>query len=88
MALINCPECNKQISDTIKSCPNCGYELKKRKKKSNGLIKDFFIIVGLLEFAVFLAIHKNIYLLIGSILVTFLIYGLLMGILDYLKEWF
>lgn len=27
MALINCPECGKEISDKAKSCPNCGYEL-------------------------------------------------------------
>lgn len=25
MALIPCPECNKEISDKAKSCPNCGY---------------------------------------------------------------
>lgn len=24
MALINCPECGKQISDQAASCPNCG----------------------------------------------------------------
>jgi hypothetical protein len=24
MALINCPECNKEISDKAESCPNCG----------------------------------------------------------------
>lgn len=27
MALINCPECNKEISDKAMSCPNCGYPL-------------------------------------------------------------
>lgn len=27
MALINCPECNHQISDKAQSCPNCGYPL-------------------------------------------------------------
>ncbi len=27
MALINCPECQKEISDRVKSCPNCGYPL-------------------------------------------------------------
>ena len=31
MALINCPECNKEISDTVKTCPICGYKIKKRK---------------------------------------------------------
>lgn len=25
MSLINCPECNKEISDTVKACPHCGY---------------------------------------------------------------
>lgn len=24
MALINCPECGNQVSDTAKRCPNCG----------------------------------------------------------------
>jgi len=27
MALINCPECKKEISDKVKSCPHCGYPL-------------------------------------------------------------
>ncbi len=27
MALINCPECNKQISDKANSCPDCGFPL-------------------------------------------------------------
>ena len=27
MALIPCPECEKQISDTAESCPDCGYKL-------------------------------------------------------------
>jgi len=27
MALITCPECKKEISDTAKACPSCGFEL-------------------------------------------------------------
>ncbi len=27
MALVNCPECGKEISDSAKSCPHCGYPL-------------------------------------------------------------
>lgn len=27
MALIKCPECEKEISDKVKSCPNCGYPM-------------------------------------------------------------
>ena len=40
MALVNCPECNKEnVSDTSVSCPNCGFNIKqyfeteKRKEK-------------------------------------------------------
>lgn len=33
MALINCPECNREISDKAVSCPHCGYPL------SNNLIE-------------------------------------------------
>ena len=28
MALINCPECGRQISDQAKNCPDCGYPIK------------------------------------------------------------
>lgn len=28
MAMITCPECSKDISNTAISCPNCGYQLK------------------------------------------------------------
>lgn len=33
MALIKCPECNKEISDTAKKCPNCGYNLLTKNNK-------------------------------------------------------
>ena len=29
MAMINCPECGKQVSDKAASCPNCGNPLHK-----------------------------------------------------------
>ena len=31
MALINCPECNKQISDKAEMCPNCGFKLERKE---------------------------------------------------------
>lgn len=34
MALINCPECNKEISNEAKRCPYCGYPLKKVAKRN------------------------------------------------------
>ena len=27
MALIHCPECNKEVSNTAKMCPHCGYDI-------------------------------------------------------------
>jgi RNA polymerase subunit RPABC4/transcription elongation factor Spt4 len=44
LALINCPECNKEISDKVKVCPNCGYpfedeEVIVEQEKSNSLNK-------------------------------------------------
>lgn len=30
MALINCPECGKEVSDKATTCPNCGTPLKKK----------------------------------------------------------
>lgn len=32
MALINCPECNKEISDTVDVCIHCGYALHPKKE--------------------------------------------------------
>lgn len=29
MALINCPECGKEVSDKAKTCPNCGIAITK-----------------------------------------------------------
>lgn len=31
MALLNCPECHKEISDKSKSCPNCGFPMEEIK---------------------------------------------------------
>ena len=39
MALIKCPECGKEISDQVRSCPHCGYPIKKGASASRiGLI--------------------------------------------------
>ena len=36
MAMVQCPECGKEISDQADVCINCGYNLKKAHKKSAG----------------------------------------------------
>ncbi len=36
MALIHCPECGKDVSDTAPRCPNCGHIInKKEANKTN-----------------------------------------------------
>lgn len=33
MALIDCPECGRQISDQAEACPQCGYPIRKMQRK-------------------------------------------------------
>lgn len=62
MAIINCPECSKEISDTVKTCPNCGFSIKKQKNKKSkkkaliittsiiGIFIIAFVIVGFITY--------------------------------------
>ncbi len=40
MALINCQNCNKQISDKASVCPHCGYELSTEISINNAILND------------------------------------------------
>lgn len=55
MALIQCPECGKDISDKAVSCPNCGYPLSSDEllktgdpkfTDEKGTLKRHFVIIG------------------------------------------
>ena len=58
MALTNCPECGKEISDQADKCPNCGAPThkgaeersskKKKEKKTRGCLGTILIVFGLL----------------------------------------
>lgn len=54
MALIKCSECNKEISDTVKRCPHCGFKMKSSfdfKGLINKIVsnkKILFSIIGVL----------------------------------------
>lgn len=39
MALINCPECNREVSDKAEICPNCGFAVAKHIERQNKIIK-------------------------------------------------
>ena len=48
MALIKCKECGKEISDSAKRCPHCGFVYKKEKAKKEKS-KAFKIIVPIIS---------------------------------------
>lgn len=49
MALIDCPECGSEVSDSALKCINCGVQLKKLKRGFFGkLFKYSFILFNLL----------------------------------------
>lgn len=47
MALINCPECSKEISNSAKKCVYCGYKIKKPKNRKKMIITLSCIIGGI-----------------------------------------
>ncbi|EKM3640643.1 zinc ribbon domain-containing protein [Salmonella enterica] len=49
MALIQCPECHKDVSDSAFKCPSCGKTLKKAQRTIIGkVIKWLFILFNIL----------------------------------------
>lgn len=55
MALFNCPECGKEMSDQAKSCPNCGYRV---KKSSAGKIIAIVLVLVVVVAAVLVGLFK------------------------------
>ena len=59
MALIKCPECGKEISDTVKKCPNCGYKNKKKLNRKKIVIICIISLVLLIGGCVSIITIKN-----------------------------
>lgn len=56
MAIIKCPECNKEMSDTVKKCPHCGYKIKNKSKKNKITIILIVVIAIILVICIIKAI--------------------------------
>lgn len=67
MALMNCPECSKEMSDTIKKCPHCGFVIKKKKgKKEKKEVSSKFDLKSKLSFLYEKTIKNKWFWIIGS----------------------
>ena len=56
MALINCPECNKEVSDKAGRCPNCGIKINTSNGKKTKVILGVIIAILLVGLILFLGI--------------------------------
>ena len=45
MALINCPECNKSVSNYATTCPHCGYPLQEQFTEPREEMSDYCIVL-------------------------------------------
>lgn len=54
MALINCPECGKEVSDKAKLCMNCGYKIPHPEKKEQ--LKKCIAFAGIFVVAIILVV--------------------------------
>jgi len=68
MALIACPECGKEISDTASSCPNCGAPIaQKNETKSTittrklNLQKLFAVLVIIISLIALIALKGSVF---------------------------
>lgn len=60
MALIKCPECEHEVSDSAMACPNCGFTLRKEintQKRASFFSKYKAIIIGLISVGVIIGIN-------------------------------
>lgn len=60
MALIKCPECDKEISDKVSICPYCGIQIKQKKKTTRIMLIAMLIFACLVIFMFFFNTYKKI----------------------------
>lgn len=85
MALVNCPECQKEISNTLEKCPHCGYKLKTSSAIPTIMWASFVVNVimlgiGTMRFLLFGFYYSHIY---GGRLCAIMLFGPLVGAIMY-----
>ena len=66
MALINCYECNKEISDKAKVCPNCGAKNLIKKNKMRFLFKGKRPLILITVFIILIASYVTYFLFFAN----------------------
>lgn len=61
MALIECPECGKEYSDTTTTCPNCGYVEYEEERVTEGILS---IVVGIIAWVIAIYINGGLLLIL------------------------
>lgn len=99
MALIKCPECGKEVSDTSYKCPNCGFVLNEPKRSIAGNIFKFLFVA--LNFIMVLFIGSFMFGVFGNggesagaagaigtgiLFIIWVIVGLPLGIMSYITR--
>ena len=59
MSMIKCPECGKEISDSVKRCPNCAYKLKRTNKRKIVIIVAILVVVSIVAGLGYVYIKNN-----------------------------
>lgn len=70
MALVNCPECKKEISDNAINCPFCGYAFRAATVEQTGKIWKLVKLMSIMMLIVGFMFNKQNQLL-SSVLLTF-----------------
>lgn len=98
MALIKCPECGKDVSNTTYRCPHCGYIVKEPQRTAIGKIFEFlFEAFNVVMVLIFISMFFG---LVGSgdgsgvagvagtivLLVIWVVVGLPLGIMSYITR--
>ena len=77
MALIFCPDCGKEVSDSASNCPNCAYPLNRLKSNtmSPAILNNQLVVAG----------YVVVFLSLLILPIIFMITGIVIGIINISK---
>ena len=97
MALIKCPECGKDVSDTAYQCPNCSYVINEPKRGITGKIFKaiFMIFNSIMILSIIILIFQSSQIddsgvtasvSVATLIMIWLFIGLPLGIMSYITR--